>query len=40
MKNIFFLITALVAAPAFAADALLSGKVTSAAGQKMGGVTV
>ncbi len=40
MKNIFFLISALIAAPALAADGLLSGTVTSAAGQKMGGVAV
>src|SRR5262249_54325047 len=31
---------ALVTAPAFAADAILSGAVTSASGDKMGGVTV
>src|SRR5215470_1208649 len=31
---------ALVTAPAFAADAILSGAVTSASGEKMGGVTV
>src|SRR5260221_7388336 len=40
MKNFFFLITTLIAVPVFAADAILSGTVTSAAGQKMGGVTV
>ncbi len=40
MKTIFFLIAVLIAAPAFAADAILSGTVTAAAGQKMGGVTV
>src|SRR5258708_33473330 len=40
MKNFFFLITPLIAVPVFAADAILSGTVTSAAGQKMGGVTV
>src|SRR5262245_35085529 len=31
---------ALVTAPVFAADAILSGAVTSASGEKMGGVTV
>src|SRR5258706_16060554 len=40
MNKIFFLTTILIAAPAFAADAILSGTVTAAAGQKMGGVTV
>jgi streptogramin lyase len=40
MKNIFFLMTSFIAAQAFAGDALLSGTVTSAPGQKMGGVTV
>jgi len=40
MKTIFFLITILVGAPALAADALLSGTVSSATGQKMAGVAV
>src|SRR5258708_25334377 len=40
MNKIFFLTTILIAAPAFAADAILSGTVTAAGGQKMGGVTV
>src|SRR5258706_12128367 len=40
MNKIFFLTTVLIAAPAFAADAILSGTVSAAAGQKMGGVTV
>src|SRR5258706_13740574 len=40
MKTIFFLSTILLAAPAAAADALLSGTVSSTTGQRMAGVTV
>ena len=39
MKNVFFLMTLLCAAPASSDDAILSGTVTSA-GHNMGGVTV